>query len=174
VEPDVLALFDKYYGSLENYLKRRLIDSSLAEDLVQETFLQAFDCRDAYDPERGSERTWLFGIATNLLRHHFRDEERGLRAYARAAYHETDSLDEDTVCFRLDAEAQARAIADAIASLSAPLRDVVALHYQAGLPQREVAAALQIPLGTVKTRLLTARANLRSQLEFRIARANDG
>jgi DNA-directed RNA polymerase specialized sigma24 family protein len=56
-----------------------------AEDLVAETFLVALREREAYDPARAGVRAWLYGIATNLLRHHVRGEVRALRATARLA-----------------------------------------------------------------------------------------
>ncbi|WP_232519954.1 RNA polymerase sigma factor [Actinosynnema pretiosum] len=75
-------LFDRHARALHGYLRRRVGD--LADDLVAETFLVAYQGRAGYDPARGTARAWLHGIAANLLRRHLRQEVRGLRALARA------------------------------------------------------------------------------------------
>src|SRR5882672_10516972 len=69
-------LFERYSGLLYGYCARR-IGADLAEDLVAETFLTAFERRDRFDPAAPNARAWLFGIATNLLRNHRRTEQRG-------------------------------------------------------------------------------------------------
>ncbi|HEU5469134.1 MAG TPA: RNA polymerase sigma factor [Actinophytocola sp.] len=80
---DALArLYDAHARDLYRYLARRL-DPSTADDLVAQTFLVAWERRRRYRPDRASARAWLYGIATNLLRHHARAELRGLRAIAR-------------------------------------------------------------------------------------------
>src|SRR5438093_609954 len=77
-------LFDAYAAPLHGYLARR-VGAEPAKDLVSETFLVALNQRHAYDPRLGVVRSWLYGIATNLLRRHVRQEVRALRATARAA-----------------------------------------------------------------------------------------
>ena len=82
-EPAVFAaLFDRHYDSVHRYLARR-VGPDIAAELASETFTTAFDVRRRYDPGRSDARPWLFGIATNLVRHHRRSEGRRLRAYAR-------------------------------------------------------------------------------------------
>ncbi|SFQ50920.1 Sigma-70 region 2 [Amycolatopsis arida] len=76
-------LFGRHARPLHRYLARRIGD--VADDLVTETFLVALQTRERYDPARGTARSWLYGIATNLLRRHVRQEVRGLRAATRAA-----------------------------------------------------------------------------------------
>src|SRR5262245_47545714 len=77
-------LFDAYARALHRYLARR-VGAETAHDRVSETFLVALNQRHGYDPRRGAVRSWLYGIATNLLRRHVREEVRALRATARAA-----------------------------------------------------------------------------------------
>ena len=86
----------------------------------------------------------LFGIATNLLRHHLRSEARRLRAYAR-----------------VDRPPDIREIAAALAQLSTDERDVLLLFAWADLRYEEIAVALQMPIGTVRSRLNRARGRLR-------------
>ena len=64
-------LFDAYARPLHRYLSRR-VGASTADDLVSETFLVALNQRHSYDPRRGAVRSWLYGIATNLVGRHRR------------------------------------------------------------------------------------------------------
>ena len=76
-------LFDEHYVPLRRYLTRR-VGEHTGEDLAAETFLTAYRERLRFDPASGTPRSWLFGIATNLLRHQVRHEVRGYRAVAHA------------------------------------------------------------------------------------------
>ncbi|RKT51797.1 RNA polymerase sigma factor [Saccharothrix australiensis] len=154
-------LFDRHARSLHRYLARRVGD--LADDLVGETFLVAFQTRTAYDRERGTARAWLYGIATNLLRRHVRQEVRGLRAATRAAGPATGDDDHgNRVADRVDAAASTRRLAGALAELREGDRDVLLLTSWAGLDTNEVAEALGIPVGTVRSRLHRVRRHLRA------------
>jgi RNA polymerase sigma factor (sigma-70 family) len=162
---DFPALFDEHYDAIAGYLVRRLVDRSMAEDLAQLTFLEAFDRRATFDPSRGAPRGWLFGIATHLLSRHFRAQRRQLRAYGRAASREPVARDDsDEICDRVDAVVSTRAIAEALAALSEGDLAVLTLHAWAELPHDEIATALGIPLGTVKSRLSRARRLVRGHL----------
>jgi RNA polymerase sigma-70 factor (ECF subfamily) len=154
-------LFDRHSRPLHRYLARRVGD--LADDLVGETFLIAFQTRAGYDPGRGTARSWLYGIATNLLRRHVRQEVRGLRAAARAAGSAAGAEDhENRVADQVDASARARLLAGALVELDTGDRDVLLLTSWAGLDSNEVAEALGIPVGTVRSRLHRVRRRLRS------------
>jgi hypothetical protein len=74
-------VFERHFDSIHRYLARR-VGRDLADDLAAETFAVAFKSRRRYDAARADARPWLYGIASNLLRHHRRREERQLRAYA--------------------------------------------------------------------------------------------
>jgi RNA polymerase sigma-70 factor, ECF subfamily len=156
-------LFDTYAGQLHRYLARR-VGRDAAPDLVSETFLVALNQRHRYDPTRAVVRSWLYGIATNLLRRHVRDEVRGLRATARAAGQlaGNDAAHDTTVAARVDAAAMAGQLAGALARLADGDRDVLLLTSWAGLDSNEVAEALDIPVGTVRSRLHRVRKWLRA------------
>jgi RNA polymerase sigma factor (sigma-70 family) len=156
-------LFDAYARPLHRYLARR-VGADNAHDLVSETFLVALNQRHSYDPRRGAVRSWLYGIATNLLRRHVRQEVRGLAATARSAGHAPgpEASHETRVADRLDAAAMAAQLAGALASLSEGERDVLLLTSWAGLDSNEVADALNIPVGTVRSRLHRVRKWLRA------------
>jgi RNA polymerase sigma factor (sigma-70 family) len=156
------ALFDDHYDAIAGYLRRR-VDHGIADELAAQTFLEAYDRRATYDPRRGQPRAWLYGIAINLLRHHRRSEERRLRAYARAAAAESQE-DVPDVCGRLDARASAPALAAALAALSATDREVLLLYAWADLSYAEIATAVGVPVGTVRSRLNRARHAVRERL----------
>jgi RNA polymerase sigma-70 factor (ECF subfamily) len=175
MEIDFPALFDQYYDPVAAYLVRRHLDRATAEDIAQTTFLTAYDRRATYDESRGAPRAWLYGIATNLMRRHFRDEQARLRAYARAASREVEPPDRsDDSCRRIDAGMFAGPIAAALATLSRGDYEVLTLHCWAELSDREIATAVGIPTGTVKSRLHRARCQMRTQLNPSILEQNDG
>jgi RNA polymerase sigma factor (sigma-70 family) len=160
-EPRVFSIiFDRHYDAVHRYLARR-VGADIADDLTAEAFTEAFDFRARFDTTRTDARPWLFGIATNLLRHHHRSEARLLRAYARVdrppETHEADEVIEA----RLDAQRAAPMIATALAQLSTDERDVLLLFAWADLRYEEIAVALHIPIGTVRSRLNRARGRLR-------------
>jgi RNA polymerase sigma factor (sigma-70 family) len=157
------VLYDRHAPALFRYLTRRL-GPTIAQDLLAETFLAAFRRRDSYDLSRPDARPWLYGIAGNLVRRHHRGEARMLSAYARTGIDPvTGPADEDSLD-RLSAASYEPALARALASLSARERDVVLLIAHAELNYEEVADALQIPVGTVRSRLSRARRRLRRHL----------
>lgn len=155
-------LYDDYARALHRYLARR-VGEQTAYDLVSETFLTALRQRHTYDPARAAVRAWLYGIATNLARRHTRQEIRGLLATARAAGRPDDGVAPDgRVVDRLDAQALARRLAPRLAELSDADRDVLLLTAWGGLNSVEVADALGIPVGTVRSRLHRVRRTLRT------------
>jgi RNA polymerase sigma factor (sigma-70 family) len=160
VEPGKFGpLFDRHAQDLYRYMARR-VGADLAEDLTAETFLAAFQLRDRYDASYPSARPWLFGIAANLIRRHRRTERRQLRAYARTGI---DPLRDEFVDAerRVDAAAAGPRLADALASIAQRDREVLLLFAWADLSYEEIARALEIPVGTVRSRLARARARLR-------------
>ncbi|MFG2949359.1 RNA polymerase sigma factor [Streptomyces adustus] len=162
--PDVFAvLFDRYADDIHRYVARRLgVDA--ADDLMAETFVIAFQRRRRYDLTQTQARPWLYGIATNLVGRHRRVEARRLRALSRAAAYGGDTEGEpmeDRIAERDSAERAARVLAGALAELPARHRDVLLLVAWGGLDYTETARSLGIPVGTVRSRLHRARAQLR-------------
>ncbi|WP_030905726.1 RNA polymerase sigma factor [Streptosporangium amethystogenes] len=155
------ALFDRYAHQIHHYVARRL-STQAADDITAETFLTAFRRRDSYDLARPLARPWLYGIATTLVARHRRDEERFLRALSRTG---ADPLPEpmaDTVISRVAAQEEERRIAKALAGLSRGDRDVLLLVAWGDLSYEEVAQALDVPVGTVRSRLHRARKKARA------------
>jgi RNA polymerase sigma factor (sigma-70 family) len=152
-------LFDQHAAALRHYLVRR-IGETAADDLVSETFLVALNNRHRYDPARAAVRSWLYGIATNLMRSHVRDEVRQLRITAQATEVPGHA---GRVAERVDAQTAAKKLAGALAGLSPGDRDVLLLISWAGLDTTEVAEALDIPVGTVRSRMHRVRKQLRKE-----------
>jgi RNA polymerase sigma factor (sigma-70 family) len=157
VEPHVFAtIFDRHFVPVHRYLHRRA-GRDLADEIAGETFRVAFERRGTWRGQSDSARPWLYGIATNLLRRHRREESRRLRAFARSADDRFATLDEDAILARLDAGARGARLAAGLAALAPRDRDVVALLALGELTQREAAEALGIALGTVASRMHRAQ-----------------
>jgi len=156
-------IFDRHYDAIHRYLARR-VGWDLAEDLTASVFLAAFQSRTRFRPNGQDARPWLYGIATNILRRHTRTEVRRLRAYGRVADPGAVQIDRDAIANRLDAQRAAAVISDALAQLPEAERSVLLLVAWADLSYEEVAVALDVPIGTVRSRLHRARARLRELL----------
>jgi len=164
LEPERFAvLFDRHAAGVHRYLGRRV--GELADDLLSETFLIAFRRRASYRADHVDVRPWLLGIATNLVHGHVRSERRRYRLLARAAAEPVStgptSGDSDD---RLTAHALRRPLAEALAGLKVRDRDVLLLFAYGQLSYEEIAAALGIPVGTVRSRLNRARRQTRAVL----------
>ncbi|MER7361263.1 RNA polymerase sigma factor [Nonomuraea wenchangensis] len=163
-EPEAFAeLFDRYAGMLYRYVSKRL-GPEPAEDLVGETFLVAFSRRRSYDLAYPDARPWLFGILTKLISRHHRSEAARYRALLRAPVEHTIESPADRVAAGVSAQAVRGELAGALASLSAKDRDVLLLIAWGDLTYVEVAQALGIPVGTVRSRLNRGRRKVRAAL----------
>lgn len=151
-EPGLRRAWIAYGPELRRFAAARLRDRHRAEDALQETFLRAWRSADRFDPERGSMRTWLFGIMRNLLIDLAR--ANALRRQVAVTTIDTEVPD------RVDATLDALVVADAIESLSPVHRAVVVACYLDGQPHGRVAELLQLPVGTVRSRLFYARKTL--------------
>jgi len=146
------AIFERHFEAVYGYARHR-VGAQLAEEIATDVFSRAFDRRKTFDVTRGDARPWLLGIAANLLRRHWRTERRRLEAYARSA---GGSASED-------AETRIEVVA-ALDSLSRDEREALFLFAVADLSYDEIAAALAIPVGTVRSRLARARGRVRERL----------
>jgi RNA polymerase sigma-70 factor (ECF subfamily) len=156
-------LYTAHVGRVYGFLARR-VGASLAEDLAAQTFFEAWAGRHRYDASRGASVGWLYGIATNLLRRHRRREDSQLRAFARVGVDPTEDFDESTVVDRLMVRAGWQRVAAALSELSEIDRDILTLAGWAKLSYEEIAEALDLSIGTVKSRLHRARTHLARRL----------
>jgi RNA polymerase sigma-70 factor (ECF subfamily) len=145
--------FREYYPRVYRYLCWLTRHPETAEDLAQETFVRAWRFLDRYD-ERGSLRAWLHCIA-----------HRELLRYLRGRRDQT-SLEEAPEIAAPHAAAwmDPLELREVIGKLPAEQRDVTVLHYLEGYECEEIARIVRAPVGTVKSRLSTARARLRQEL----------
>jgi RNA polymerase sigma factor (sigma-70 family) len=152
-------MFQRHARDLLRYATQR-VGEQVAEDIVAQTFLTAYEQRDRYDPGRGDLLPWLYGICTNLLRRHYREEMRKLRALSRLSLEAEEPPNADGV----DAQRAVARVAGVLARLPRRQREVLLLFAIAQLEYQEIAVALQIPLGSVQSALHRARAKVRAAL----------
>jgi RNA polymerase sigma factor (sigma-70 family) len=162
-DPEIFArLYDRHAPNLHRYVTRRL-GYDTADDVVAETFLTAFRARRRFDPRRVDAGPWLYGIAANLIGKHRRAEIRMHRAFARTGVGPAESYT-DGVEARVAASGLQRTLAAALADLSTGDREVLLLVAWADLTYEQVAEALDIPVGTVRSRLHRARRKVRGRI----------
>ena len=163
-EPEAFGLvYDRHAATVLRFLGRR-VGAEAAEGLLGELFRIAFERRKTFDASRVSALPWLYGIGSNLLLKHRRAEARRLRASARmAAAGETP--DRRASAGALDARLLFPRLADAIEALPDGEREALLLFAWEDLSYQSVAEALELPIGTVRSRLNRARAHLRELLE---------
>jgi RNA polymerase sigma-70 factor (ECF subfamily) len=154
------GLFDRHAGVLFRFLVRR-VGRDRADELLGETFRIAFERRSTFDGRQPSARPWLYGIATNLVARHRRTEARRLRATARLAEEAPAESLADVVVAAVDAREVWPAVMAGIAQLPDGERDALLLYVWEELSYEEIALALEIPVGTVRSRLNRARGRLR-------------
>ncbi len=157
-------LYDRHAAAIHRFVARRLGEHA-ADDLVAETFLAAFRRRHLYQLDRLDARPWLYGIVTRLIGRHRRAEVRMWRAIARSGIDPGTADELGRAENRLAARSHRRSLAAALAKLSVRDRHALLLVAWADLSYEEVAVALGIPVGTVRSRLNRARRQLREELQ---------
>lgn len=153
------GIFERHAESLRHFLARSAPHAAL-DDLVSETFLTAFRGRESYDFSHGDARPWLFGIATNVTRHHWRSQARQAARMARLRVDESADEVESEVIGNDEVER----IQAALAQMDERYRDVLLLVAGPGLTYQEMSQALGIPVGTVRSRVSRGRGQLRELL----------
>jgi RNA polymerase sigma factor (sigma-70 family) len=156
-------IYDRHAATVLRFLGRR-VGADAAEGLVGELFRIAFERRKAFDPSRASALPWLYGIGANLLLKHRRGEARRLRASARMAAAD-EAADRRARAGAVDARLLFPRVADAIAALPDGEREALLLFAWEDLSYQSLAEALELPIGTVRSRLNRARRRLRELLE---------
>ena len=147
--------------AVHSFLARRA-GPQVAADLLGEVWVRAFAGRGGYDPAYPDARPWLFGIARNVLRWHWRASRD---ADNRAGVGQAAAEDPwDAVIDRLDGAARSRALLAAVRALPPAERDVLLLVAWEQLTPAQAAAALGVPQGTARSRLHRARTALRLAL----------
>lgn len=165
-EPSAFAeLFERHSAAIGRFAAQR-VGAQAAGDVLSETFLIAFRKRGSFDAAWDSALPWLFGIATRVIHRQRGQEARQWRAIAASATvaephtggvagSATERVEE-----RADAEAAVRGLAARIERLPARDRETLLLHAWGDLTYEQIAVALQVPVGTVRSRLNRVRRKL--------------
>ena len=161
-DPDAFReIFERHAAAVHAYARKR-IGVTAGEEILAQTFLTAFEKRTRFDTSYASARPWLLGIATNLIRHHLREEREHLTALRRIGPERSAAPIEDDA--RLDADRMRPTLIDALLALTDDDRETFLLLALGQLTYEEVASALTIPIGTVRSRIHRARSHLRERI----------
>ncbi len=164
------ALMERHGGRLYQYLFRSLQNEEDAADLAQETFVRVYQHRAAYDA-RQKFTTWLYAIASNLVRDRYRWRSRhpqvsleAERQDEQAEWQQKLASPERTPVENLQIGERAQAVREAVAALPEELRQPLILAVYQELPQAEIARILKCSVKAVETRIYRARQQLRARL----------
>lgn len=164
-EPAAMAdLYDRFGRIAYSVILSIVRDGSVAEDLVQETFLRVWNRAQTFDGERAALGPWLLAIARNRAIDHVRSASARMERNAfelDAQEHPSLFVDMERDVFNND---HAQLIRKALAKLSENQRQVIHLAYYEGLSQSEMAERMGQPLGTVKTWVRAALKLLREEI----------
>jgi RNA polymerase sigma-70 factor (ECF subfamily) len=164
-EPQAMAdLYDRFGRLAYSVILSVVRDPSIAEDLVQETFLRVWNRAHAFEPGRGALGPWLLTIARNRAIDHIRSAGSRMQRNSfefDAREHPSLFVDMERDVFNTD---HARVIRKAIAKLNENQQKVIELAYYEGLSQTEMAERMGQPLGTIKTWVRSALKVLRGEL----------
>ncbi len=160
-EPEAFAeLFERHFSLVYRFLSLRVGVNS-AGDLAAETFAIAFRRRSDYDVSRIDARPWLLGIAANLARAEARQERHRRETLLRLAHEAVHPRDDRLPNIGPDSEG----LRAALQLLSPEERDLLLLFACVGLSYAEIAQALSLPIGTVRSRISRLRTKVRPQLD---------
>ncbi len=158
------VIFDRHASAAFSLAYRMCGRPVMAEDIVQESFVSLWRSSAAYDPARGSVRTWVLSVVRN----------RAIDAFRREAAKATSELDEQRVAERMpapeltDREVErrddARQVRDALKELPADQRQVIELAFFGGFSHSQIAEMLKLPAGTVKGRMRLGLSKMRFAL----------
>jgi len=156
-----VAVFDYYAPRVKAYLMRAGADAASAEELMQEAMIAVWRKADRFDPAKASPSTWIFTVARNLRIDAFRRDRRTPIEPDEPGLAPLAAQPADDVLARDQEAAMARAV---LAQLPPDQQAVLRMAYYDDMSQSEIAAALKLPLGTVKSRMRLALARLRTTL----------
>jgi len=156
-----LALYERYSSRIFTLILHMVSDRMLAEEILQETLLRVWSRAEQYVPERGSPLIWMLAIARYTVLERLRFESH--RPILSDGNEPTPLLENLPEPESTSEEARWRSLHLVIQSLPEEQRTVIEMAYYQGLSQSEIAEMLELPLGTVKTRLRAGMLRLRQQ-----------
>jgi RNA polymerase sigma factor (sigma-70 family) len=168
------ALYRANVTAVTAYFARRSADPQTVADLTADTFVQVITSFATFDPRKGTPRAWVFGIARRIYATHCQAHSQQRSRVERLAGRRELAPDEaGELIDRIDAERAGRALVTGLTTLPAADRAVVELVDLAGLQASEAARVLGIAPGTLRMRLMRARARLRKAAGPGLAHGTD-
>ncbi|MFA6028234.1 MAG: sigma-70 family RNA polymerase sigma factor [Elusimicrobiota bacterium] len=160
---DFSSLYDRYFSRVYGYVRCRVASAAEADDVAARVFEKVLEALPGYRAERGSFEAWLFAVARNAVRDHYRARRW------RSFFSLDDALErpsgEPRVEDRLEDDEDRRRLVEALEGLDERTRDVLALRFQAGLTNRDIAATLGLGESHVAVLIHRAVKRLQSELE---------
>lgn len=154
----IRALYDMYSAALFGVISRLMPQTEVAEDLLQETFIKIWNAADSYDSSKGRLFTWMMNIARNLTIDKLRSKDFKNTAKNQDIDNNVDFIDaQKEVIFNADI----LGLKDMVNALKPEFNHVLDMVYFKGYTHVETAEELNLPLGTVKTRIRMAILELR-------------
>ena len=153
-------LFHEFGGAVKSVAFRVIRDETLAEDVVQDTFVGIWKAPEKYDPSKGSLRTYLLTIAHRRAVDIVRSEESRTRRETRLPDRDLFDLEDEVITRRMSAD-----LRSALETLADEEREAISLAYFGGLSYVQVARHLDAPEGTVKSRIRNGMRKLSTSLE---------
>lgn len=154
----IKALYDMYSGALLGVISRVIQQTEIAEDLLQETFVKIWNSAGSYDPSKGRLFTWMMNIARNLSIDKLRSKDFKNANKNQDIENNVDFIDEQK---KVSFNADTLGVKDLVTKLKPDLKNVLEMVYFKGYTHVETAEELNLPLGTVKTRVRMAILELR-------------
>ncbi len=155
-------LFDHFAPRVKSFMMRKGASPEQAEDLVQETMISVWSKASLYVHDRGSVTTWIFTIARNLRIDRLRREKANLFSDMEDFDAPSDDVSAEVALGRFQEDGL---VSKALQQIPEEQRQLLILSYVENIPQSEIAKRLQIPLGTVKSRMRLAYRRLQKLLE---------
>jgi RNA polymerase sigma factor (sigma-70 family) len=154
-------VFERHYNAVRRFTQR-IVGRQIGEEIAAQTFLIAFERRATYDLGYASARSWLFGIAYNVARHHLRSErsQQDMLTRLPRGREATDPIEIET----LDAARLTPILRKALSELREEQRSPFLLVALGELTYQETADVLDIPVGSVRSRIHRSRERLRELL----------
>jgi RNA polymerase sigma-70 factor (ECF subfamily) len=159
------ALYDRYGRAAYSLARRILTEETLAQDVVQEVFLSLWRDARRFDPGRGTVATYLLSMTHHRAVDVVRREEKLRRWRTSDEGLELEPDPKARVEDEVEASERRAEVRSALAELPAAQREALLLAYFGGYTQREVAALVGVPLGTVKTRMAAGMRKMREALQ---------
>lgn len=154
----IQALYDMYSGALFGVISRIIQPTESAEDILQEVFIKIWNSAESYDSSKGRLFTWMINIARNLSIDNLRSKDFKNSRKNQEISNNVDFIDEQReITFNSDA----LGVAEMVTALKPEFKDVLDIVYFKGFTHVEAAKELNLPIGTIKTRIRMAITELR-------------